>query len=467
MVCSSPVPPRRNNAATGLSSLAPGAEVRISATFGAGEFGCTTTDDLVVVQATTAGGAQEDYIAFADRVVEVGDCGAPDFCVYFAPGDQGATEAPCDQPVCWSQAPGSDFYQPAYDCGAEYCWYAPPGEGTDVLRPCAEEICWISFSGEEGDFLYDVPCNFEFCEYSAPDGSVSFTSPCGERYCWTSPPEGGTWQSVYGCGEFEDLCWVTPPDGGTSFLWYGCSEPVCFPVAPDGLLDFGQGQYPTPCEPEVDLCWPAPADGGTFYSYPVGCEEVPYYCVATPPDGGPSFVLWCDYEYCWVPAGELGLSTDFDIPPDLLVPSECAEGQQGQTGGPPASSIPVETVQGVSTPAVLVEGSSEPVDLLPSASITPAELVPSSRVEPIPGGGQGGGGDDTEVPPATGGPKDDEPDRIEDVLDLTKPGGTDVNIAGFPDSVQDIGNLRAAADAALYRAKQAGRNRVEKASAGD
>jgi len=39
-------------------------------------------------------------------------------------------------------------------------------------------------------------------------------------------------------------------------------------------------------------------------------------------------------------------------------------------------------------------------------------------------------------------------------------------VAGYPDSVGDVNNLRSAADAALYRAKEAGRNRVEKAAGG-
>jgi len=38
-------------------------------------------------------------------------------------------------------------------------------------------------------------------------------------------------------------------------------------------------------------------------------------------------------------------------------------------------------------------------------------------------------------------------------------------VAAYPDSVGDVNNLRSAADAALYRAKEAGRNRVEKAIA--
>src|SRR2546425_5701892 len=38
-------------------------------------------------------------------------------------------------------------------------------------------------------------------------------------------------------------------------------------------------------------------------------------------------------------------------------------------------------------------------------------------------------------------------------------------VASYPDSVTQVENLRSAADAALYRAKQGGRNRVEKAIA--
>jgi diguanylate cyclase (GGDEF)-like protein len=44
---------------------------------------------------------------------------------------------------------------------------------------------------------------------------------------------------------------------------------------------------------------------------------------------------------------------------------------------------------------------------------------------------------------------------------------TSCGVATYPDPIADLRNLPAAADAALYRAKQAGRNRVEKASSGN
>ncbi|HXQ29199.1 MAG TPA: GGDEF domain-containing protein [Gemmatimonadales bacterium] len=45
------------------------------------------------------------------------------------------------------------------------------------------------------------------------------------------------------------------------------------------------------------------------------------------------------------------------------------------------------------------------------------------------------------------------------------PLATSGGVAGFPESVTEFANLRSAADAALYRAKQGGRNRVEKVAA--
>ncbi len=40
-----------------------------------------------------------------------------------------------------------------------------------------------------------------------------------------------------------------------------------------------------------------------------------------------------------------------------------------------------------------------------------------------------------------------------------------VGIASYPDPIKEVANLVDAADAALYRAKQAGRDRIERATA--
>jgi hypothetical protein len=88
-----------------------------------------------------------------------------------------------------------------------------------------------------------------------------------------------------------------------------------------------------------------------------------------------------------VPAGEVeGIPPELGIPPDLLVPldaSECAPGAEMFTTAPGGSEAPVETVAGVSTPAVLEEGTSQQVELARSSNRVPATLVRTERKEPV------------------------------------------------------------------------------------
>ncbi len=426
--------------AFGAASLPPGEELRLVTTVGPPpEAYCSYAEDVVVVTAAPAGGESGGYVAFSDQWIPVGPCDYTpgDFCWHYPPEGE-PTTAPCDQEVCWALPPGGDEYREVYDCdsGADYCWFVPPGEGEPELAPCGEEVCWFSY-GDGEDYYYDVPCDVKFCQYTAPDASRSVRDWCDYPVCWSSPPEGGYWEEVWGCGQYTDgdYCWYTPPgDGGPSHLG-SCDYPYRFAVnLPEGATDFGFG--PDVVTFDGPACWPVPPGGGPFYTYVVPCDEIEYVRWLRPPNDGPAFPVYGDAEYCWepVPPG-IELPPGVELPDDLLIPTYCDEGEEGKVGVP-GSSVPAEVVDGTSTPAEIVEGTVEKLDPAHSERVIPAEIVRTERVEPEAPPPDGSAGPEDGTPPRDRGPE--TPTRLADVLGLTQnqsdADGSEANVQGLPDS---------------------------------
>lgn len=413
-----------------LGDLAPGGAITVRLVVGPQrEGGCAFSDDVVVVSATPEGGAQEDYVAFADQWAEVGRCERPlpeEFCRFYPPEGEPVI-ALCDEEVCWATPPEGGRFFPIFECDpdAEYCWFYPPGEGEPLLSLCTDEVCWFSFEKGEFEEFFPVPCDEELCEYTSPDGTQTYEDLCDFPVCWSSPPGGDYWVPVWECGKFESPCWWSP-EGGGGFVLMSCEQEldVCFGVPPEGALTIPEFNM-LPCEEAEHFCWPVPEDAGQFVTYLLPCDEVEYVCWAISPGSAFGIPVECGFAFCWAPLPpDVELPPGWELPPDLLIPDECAPGQESKTGVP-GTSLPVVVEPAVSTPAEVVEGTVETVLPEPSSSTSPAEVVPSVRVVPIgprpPDGPEAPGGqEDGRSPPRPDRSRGERPDLL-DVLGISHP----------------------------------------------
>ena len=302
-----------------------------------------------------------------------------EFCQFTAPDGSFSIRSECDFAVCWTMPPGSTEWQNYYDCAStsDTCWFTPPGEGEPALFRCSEDICWQSFG--EGDFSFASPCGARgsVCQFTAPDGSTTTTGNCDFPPCWSNPPEGGVWQQVYGCGEFETSCWFSPPVESGSSILNPCGFPLRFAVnPPPGAIDIGFGSVPI-FDVGGDVCWPIPLSDGPFLTFPIPCDQVELIFWFTPPGGGPKVMGLGLLDVCLEPPPLDEIPPGVVVPPDLLIPGPCPIGEEPSVGEP-GTSIPAEVVDGVSTPAELVPGTVEEIVPMPSSSITPAEIVPGT-----------------------------------------------------------------------------------------
>ncbi|MCH8025897.1 MAG: hypothetical protein IH866_03795 [Chloroflexi bacterium] len=396
-----------------------------------------------------------------------------EFCQFTAPDGVYNVRNECAFPTCWTMPPGSTEWQNYYDCSGttDTCWFTPPDGGEPALFPCSQDICWQSFG--DSDFSFASPCGERgsVCLITAPDGITTSIGSCDAPSCWSSPPEGGDWQQVYDCGEFETWCWFSPPAQSGGSVLNPCGSPIRFAVnPPPGAIDIGFGALPV--FDEGDLCWPVPLSDGPFITFPIACDQVEFISWFTPPDGGPKVPGFGLIYACLEPLPpDADLPPDGIIPPDLLIPGPCPPGEE-PTIGEPGTSIPAEVVDGVSTPAEVVPGTVEEIAPLPSASVTPAEIVagtvevletlrsaeiipavllPSSRVEqgegegpiilPIdgvtprgPGDGPDGGNiiDDTTDSDDTTGPDETREETIVKTLPDAGTGGVSGDSGAWP-----------------------------------
>jgi len=264
--------------------LAPGEAFTARVTYGlAPDADCGFAAGVSIATATGAARTQ-DYVALSDSSASLGFCSPfpDDYCLHFAPGQEYAAPAPCDDTVCWSEAPDGAM-QPVSGCEDDgSCWFTPPGDGAPVLQDCDADVCWFAFgsiivdvgsSGLPGDYFYEVPCDIEYCNFVAPDGTI-FQGECDFPICWGQEPVTGTWEPIYGCGEFDggDQCWFTAPDESWS-VQSSCDE---------------------------DVCWIQFDFDASFYQ-PVPCDEY-QFCDFNAPDGSTTITGDCENPVCWAQA---------------------------------------------------------------------------------------------------------------------------------------------------------------------